>query len=263
MEIQPSTEPVQKPVILMIADISGYTAFVHAHRQTLAHAQVILTDLLQAVLREVELPVRVAKLEGDAIFCYAERGTSLAANAGKSAENGVTLPLLVRFIEVFRRRRDELEASNLCNCEACLNLSRLQLKVIVHAGTALFYQIYEREELSGPDVILTHRLLKNDVPGHEYLLLTEEAWRLLAPGAEFAGLMWRQGLEREETLEISIQTHFAFLTEPPVAVVSPPYLRKLVSEATKFFQAFWYRIGVKPLSRPKAAERISPDSTQN
>ena len=35
------------------------------------------------------------------------------------------------------------------------------------------------EELAGDEVILIHRLLKNQVPAHEYLLLSEAAAALM------------------------------------------------------------------------------------
>ena len=38
-----------------------------------------------------------------------------------------------------------------------------------------------RFQVSGPEVILAHRLLKNSVEGSEYLLLTEQAYELMHP----------------------------------------------------------------------------------
>ena len=52
----------------------------------------------------------------------------------------------------------------------------LKLKVVVHSGEALFYQIHKFNELSGTDVILVHRLLKNSEATDEYLMLTEQAY---------------------------------------------------------------------------------------
>ena len=61
----------EKAVLLALCDISGYTRFMVAHREALAHGQVIITELMQALLREANLPLVVAKLEGDAVFLYA------------------------------------------------------------------------------------------------------------------------------------------------------------------------------------------------
>lgn len=48
-------EPTEQKVHLLIADISGFTRFIWAHRETLAHAQVIVNELLRAVIEPVHL----------------------------------------------------------------------------------------------------------------------------------------------------------------------------------------------------------------
>jgi hypothetical protein len=45
--------------------------------------------------------------------------------------------------------------------------------VIVHSGEALINELKGFQELSGIDVIIVHRLLKNDYPSKKYLLLTK------------------------------------------------------------------------------------------
>jgi len=57
----------------------------------------------------------------------------------------------------------------------------LRLKVIDHYGVAIRSKVSGFDELSGVDVIVLHRLLKNDVNGSEYTLLTEPAYRFLKP----------------------------------------------------------------------------------
>jgi hypothetical protein len=50
------------------------------------------------------------------------------------------------------------------------------LKIVAHPGEAFFYQINQFNELSGKDVILIHRLLKNSVSEDEYILMTDAAY---------------------------------------------------------------------------------------
>ena len=57
-----------KEVSLVLADISGYTEFVQAHRTALLHAEQIITDLLEAVIDSAEYPLTLNKLEGDAVL---------------------------------------------------------------------------------------------------------------------------------------------------------------------------------------------------
>ena len=84
---------------------------------------------------------------------------------------------LLRFFEVFTATLVAESESTLCRCVVCRNLERLKLKAVVHSGEALFHTIDGHAELSGVDVILAHRLLKNSVPSDEYILMTDAAHR--------------------------------------------------------------------------------------
>ena len=70
-----------------------------------------------------------------------------------------------------------------CKCAICRNSSELALKIVVHTGTAVFHQISGFNKVSGPDVILAHRLLKNSVPEKEYLLMSEAAYNAIGQRA--------------------------------------------------------------------------------
>src|SRR5258705_12412515 len=59
-----------QPTFLLIADIAGYTRFMKFHRASLAHAQDIVAQLLEAVIDASHPRLTLAKLEGDAAFFY-------------------------------------------------------------------------------------------------------------------------------------------------------------------------------------------------
>jgi Protein of unknown function (DUF2652) len=63
----------------------------------------------------------------------------------------------------FRRRRRDVRQATSCQCNACRRIPDLNLKFVVHHGTILRQRVARHQELLGPDVILVHRLLKNDV----------------------------------------------------------------------------------------------------
>src|SRR5258705_9643489 len=50
-----------------------------------------------------------------------------------------------------------------CTCRACQNMSRLDLKMVIHYGEYVIQKLGDREELLGADVIVPHRMLKNNV----------------------------------------------------------------------------------------------------
>jgi class 3 adenylate cyclase len=53
-----------QPTFLLIADIAGYTRFMKFHRASLAHAQEIVAQLLEAVIDATQSHLKLAKLEG-------------------------------------------------------------------------------------------------------------------------------------------------------------------------------------------------------
>lgn len=157
-----------RDVILVIADISGYTRFLVSHGKAQAHSDTIVGALLEAIMAEVEPHLEVVELEGDAVFMYAPR----KPDGPSAAELGQTLE---RLLQAFIKAVDELASTMICRCPACANIGELRLKVIVHAGHAVLSERGRFTRLSGTDVVIAHRLLKNSVEANEYILLTEPA----------------------------------------------------------------------------------------
>jgi hypothetical protein len=44
---------------------------VVAHQLSAVHGQVVITTLTNTLLREVDIPLRLQEIEGDAVFLYA------------------------------------------------------------------------------------------------------------------------------------------------------------------------------------------------
>ena len=61
-------------VIFFIADISGYTKFMTSKRKYLAHAQVIITELMKSIIAEIKIPLHIAEVEGDAVLLAVDIG---------------------------------------------------------------------------------------------------------------------------------------------------------------------------------------------
>jgi uncharacterized protein YndB with AHSA1/START domain len=141
-----------EPTWLLIADISGYTGYLAAVE--LDHAQDILADLIGTVVTSLRPGFRLAKLEGDAAF--------VAAPAEK-LDGSLLLDTIERCYFGFRRRRRDVRQATSCECNACIRIPDLNLKFVVHHGQVLRQRIAGSQELLGSDVIVVHRLLKNDV----------------------------------------------------------------------------------------------------
>ncbi|MBT3269125.1 DUF2652 domain-containing protein [Candidatus Poribacteria bacterium] len=162
-----------KSVVLAIADISGYTEFMLSHEKSLAHSQMIVSEVLGVLVEEIRPPLELVELEGDAVFMYAPKDDT--ADTWPATRKAIGEQLL-RIAEVFASKVRELQAYSICLCGACANIEGLRLKTVIHSGEVVFPQIGRFHRLSGVDVITAHRLLKNSVDEDEYILMTEAAY---------------------------------------------------------------------------------------
>jgi class 3 adenylate cyclase len=166
---------------LLLADISGYTAFMASVER--AHGVdfsagipagfAVLGELLDAVIEGVEPDFEVAKLEGDAVFASAP----VASLDGRGTE---VLGRLMDLYEAFRSRREQQARSARDHvCTACPVVGSLDLKMVLHRGQAVRQTVGSQTELLGPAVNVVHRLLKNSVQtrlGYRpYVFLTDAA----------------------------------------------------------------------------------------
>jgi arsenite methyltransferase len=177
-----TTDGTTQPVLLMLADISGYTRFMVQHDKALRHSQTIIGELLESLIRQIDVPLRISAIEGDALFLYAIKSGDLDVWRRRSAS---LVDRLRGLFSTFAQRLVEIGAYSVCNCGACRVVGDLKLKLVAHSGEALFTQIGEYPTLSGTDVITVHRLAKNSVDEQQYFLMTESAYRDLGePGGE-------------------------------------------------------------------------------
>jgi uncharacterized protein DUF2652/polyketide cyclase/dehydrase/lipid transport protein len=135
---------------LLIADISGYTDYVVS--SPLEYAEDVVAEITRDVVQRLEPVLRVNKLEGDAAFGYALDG---------ELDASMLLDSIEECYFGFRRRLRGIEHSTNCSCNACAKAPELNLKFVVHHGEFIRRAGSHGEELTGHDVILVHRLLKN------------------------------------------------------------------------------------------------------
>ncbi|HET7027022.1 MAG TPA: DUF2652 domain-containing protein [Candidatus Limnocylindrales bacterium] len=180
----PSAHSSRRNGSLLLADISGYTAFLQgvadAHRQLIVEADepppayAVLSHLLDTMLGAIAPSFRLAKFEGDAIFAVSE-----GAPHGTAA-----LDCLRACYAAFRGQLATAGSQWTCSCTACARIGDLDLKFVLHHGPYVVQPIAGHEELLGAEVNLVHRLLKNHVRelvGRvPYALVTDRAIEALA-----------------------------------------------------------------------------------
>ena len=145
---------------LFVPDISGFTQFVNDTE--IAHSRHIITELLDLIISQDELGLTVSEIEGDAVLFY-KKETPPVSSIIRQAQK-----TFVAFHNHLRR----YESERVCRCGACRTASGLSLKFIAHSGNIGLIDVAGRKKLHGADNILVHKLMKNTVASHEYLLLT-------------------------------------------------------------------------------------------
>ena len=106
----------------------------------------------------------------------------------------------------FRRAIELMVLNNTCECNACANVSALDLKLFLHHGAFALQKVGQREELFGNDVVLAHRLLKNtitnDTGTRAYAAYTEAA--LASLGEELRETMARVELVYDDIGAVTV-----------------------------------------------------------
>jgi hypothetical protein len=175
---------------LVIADISGYTQFLTTSE--LEHANGIIGELLNAIVGAIQAPLTVSRIEGDAVFMY---GAMPEGMIGQTLLESVELLYCS-----FAGSLETMTMNTTCQCNACANISSLGLKIVMHCGEFAIANVGGQETLSGSDVVMAHRLLKNDIPQttgiDDYMVVTQQCVDDLGVQGIVAG--WTEHTEEYE-----------------------------------------------------------------
>ena len=201
---------------LVLADISGYTAFLAGSE--LDHAHEVMSELLELIIERFTTVLTLSKLEGDAVFAYAAESKVL---------RGETLiELLESTYVAFKDRVEAVHRRTTCTCNACRAIPGLDLKFMAHHGDYVFQKAAGITELIGSDVNLVHRLLKNHVKEatgwNAYALFTEKCLDHLSlkPEGMHAQTETYEHLGDVQTHSLNLRARYKELTETRHIVVS-------------------------------------------
>ena len=213
------------PYYLLLADISGYTAFLSRVESThqvdlsgvMPAGYEILGQLLEAVVGGIQPAFAVEQIEGDAVFA------SAAADA-LDGQGEATLALLRTAYDAFSERREHAKATTDHICTACPLVGTLELKYILHRGTAIRLRTRVHSDLHSPAVNVVHRLLKNDIRERidyqPYIFCTEQAAASL--GLSGGGLQHDEIYADVGTISGEIFTIAKTATRSPSSSRPPP-----------------------------------------
>ncbi|WP_054415109.1 DUF2652 domain-containing protein [Hymenobacter sp. DG25A] len=195
--------PEPQPALLFIPDISGFTQFIENSGSPLA--PWLIADLLEVLIEGNMLDMQVSEIQGDAILFYRlGRPPAIAEVVAQCRRMFLDFQNYLRLVE-----RDAGSALG-----AALLANELTLKIIVHYGQVHVAQIRQYTKLMGRDVIVVHRLLKNDIMGGEYALLSDGYLNTQPPAAIRGSFSWTRLLHGLTTYDVlgAISYRYAHLT---------------------------------------------------
>lgn len=172
--------------IFILPDISNYTRFMTGNHFAFGHAQHVIFSLINTMIDAASRTVELSKLEGDAALFFVDAGRH---------SNEVIGGTVMRIFGAFYQERKRLAEANICLCKACRHINQLDLKIFVHRGQAARFEFRGTVDHFGTDVIVLHRMMKNGVNGHRYVMVTDAA----ADSIALPGIF--ETFDVEETIE--------------------------------------------------------------
>lgn len=175
-----------EPALLFIPDISGFTQFIH----DLGNQQGpwLIADLLEILIEANILGMAVSEIQGDAILFY---------RLGPPPPVQELVAQCRRLFLDFQNYVQLVERDTNSSLGKALRHHDLTLKIVVHYGQVSVAQIREFTKLMGRDVIVVHRLLKNNVMSSEYVLLSDEYLDTQPPADVARSFSWTRLLRGE------------------------------------------------------------------
>ncbi|MGJ8666772.1 MAG: DUF2652 domain-containing protein [Patiriisocius sp.] len=152
------------PTLLCIPDISGFTEYMR--NANFEISSQVIPALLNEIIYSNELNLKVSEIEGDAVLFFRRGELPNLSDLINQCKLFYT-QFYERMNTLFEKYKHENLDANFPEI--------LGLKIVLHYGKEIgMVPIGTHIKLMGEDVITAHRLLKNDVPTDEYLLISDD-----------------------------------------------------------------------------------------
>ena len=209
---------------ILIPDISGFTEFMTTTE--LAHSSFAINILIDAMINAVGEEYEVSEIEGDAV---------LLIRKGAAPSQKELMDICLKIFNAFHYQRMWLQQYAVCPCGACRAITHLALKFVVHHGPLAEIKVGRFTKQSGTEMIVAHRLLKNNINNNEYLLVTEKLLQQQVADATSIEMEWNSSSEEYPSIG-KIDFRFALLDNARKQVPEPPIPATYQADDTSYFE---------------------------
>ena len=200
----------QTNATILIPDISGFTEFMTTTE--LNHSSHAINLLIDEILTAVGDEYDVSEIEGDAV---------LLIKKGPAPSKKEILDICLKIFNAFHFRRMWIQRYTVCPCKACQSIRNLTLKFVVHHGPLVEIKVGRFTKQSGLEMIVAHRLLKNSIENHEYLLITEKLLQQESDSSETEDMEWTNSSSEYDSIG-KVDYRFTMLNSVRKLVPEPP-----------------------------------------
>jgi hypothetical protein len=136
------------------------------NKTEILHSVHIISELLETIIDNNIMGLKIAEIEGDAVFFYKK---------GTLPKSKLLFEQIEKMYMAFHLQLKLYDRDRICSCGACSSVINLSIKFVSHFGDVVERNIYNHFQLMGSDVTLIHKLLKNNIDEDEYLLFSENS----------------------------------------------------------------------------------------
>jgi hypothetical protein len=190
-----------KPAFLYIPDISGYTQFIN--NTNIKYSRKLIHELLEIIVDSNILNLKIAEIQGDAILFY-KLGTPPCVSKLESQAKRT----FINFQESLERMRMKYDLLR--------KAPSLSLKIIVHFGIVGTMEIKNIVKLLGSDMVLAHRILKNNIKEKEYLLMTSQYINSQSPAMMEKSFAWTDVKSGKKTYDYLGTINYKYISLSPL-----------------------------------------------
>lgn len=223
------------PTLLFIPDISGFTDFVSNTESS--HSQHIIQELLEVIIDANEIGLEVSEIEGDAVLFYRQG----------SADITELLAQIQRMYTEFHGHLMKYHTQRICHCGACVSTDVLKLKFFVHYGDVAIKEVKNFQKLFGKDVIVAHRLMKNEIPHKEYALFSQDLINACTATDMLKQTAWSAPVEGSGTYDFGTIEYSYLTLEELSKHIPPPVPENFISDKAEQVYDKFERVIASPL----------------
>ncbi len=209
---------------ILIPDISGFTEFMTTTELT--HSSIAINGLIESIVNTVGEEYEVSEIEGDAV---------LLIKKGPAPSKKEILDTCLNIFNAFHFQQKWMQEHTICPCHACRTIRNLSLKFVAHHGPVSEIKVGRFAKLSGPEMIVAHRLLKNSIGNNEYVLMSDKLLQHTADSSDMLDMQWANSSEEYSSIG-KVGYSFTLLNEIRNKIPQPTEHQSYPTDNTPYLQ---------------------------